>query len=189
MSEDIESEDSPNLPETDSEDTEGTEGTPAEEGTEGAEHEYTDSEKKLYARAKKAEAEARELKAKLKPSQKEPVSPPSGTGSLTINSVREFKAISDLEDEDAEYVASIAEKFGFSLADARKNKDVQAVLSVRAEERRTASVTSTGTVRRGTSKVSDESLLEKASAGNMPEDEDSMMRIAQARLKTRKQNA
>lgn len=187
MSDDIELEDSETLPSEEDVKTEDVEDTDAESGTEDSQPEYTENEKKLYARAKKAEAEAKALKAKLsqpQSSEKKPSPPPSGDGSLTV-SVREFKAISDLEDEDAEYVANYAEKFGMTLADARKNKDVKAVLAVRAEERRTAAATSTGPARRGTSKVSDEALLEKASRGEIPEDEDSLMRIAAARLKKR----
>lgn len=182
--EDSEELDSTNQPSGEDVNTEDVEETSAEGETEDNQPEYTEHEKKSYERARLAEAKLKEARAelaRLKQSPKEPPTP-SGTGSLTTT-VKELKAISDLEDDDAEYVATYAEKFGVSLSEARKNKDVQAVLKVRAEERRTAEATSTGPARRGSSKVSDEKLLEQAASWNIPDDEDAMKRIASSRLK------
>jgi hypothetical protein len=180
--------DSQNQPTEEVVNTEVVETTDAEPEVEDTQPEYTEAEKKAYARAKKAEAELKALKAQLKPAPKEPVPTPSGLGSLSpVQLARDSKAIADLVDEDVDYVATYADKFGVTLSEARKNKDVQAVLRVRAEERRTAEATSTGNARRGTSKMSDDSLMAKAEAGDIPTDTDSLMRIAQARLKKMKQ--
>lgn len=187
--EDTEELDSQNQPTEEVENTEVVEDAPAEEATEDTSEDIESLKQKnqdLYDRARKAEAQMRKLRDEQK-QRKEPQSLPSDQGSLTIKSVREFKAIADLDEDDADYVATYAEKFGLSLPEARKNKDVQAVLSVRAEERRTASATNTGTVRRGTSRVSDDTLLSQASSGNLPDDAESLQRIARARLKKRAQ--
>lgn len=197
MSEDITEElDSQNQSSEEDVNTTDVDETGTQSGTEDTEQpEYTERETELYERLQKALGKVKDpatgkwfKPAKpAVPPKKEPQSPPSDTGSLTIKSVREFKAISDLEDDDAEYVANYAEKFGMTLSEARKDKDVKAVLSVRAEERRTAAATNTGPARRGTSKVSDEALLEKANRGDIPDDEESLMRLARARMQKKAQ--
>lgn len=181
--EDIEELDSPNQPTEEVDETTTIEESTPEEETEDVEQ-LKEKNQKLYERAKKAEAEAKLLKAKQQP-VKEQVSTPSDTRSA-IKQVMDAKAILDLEEEDAEFVINYADKFGLGIAAARKNKDVQAILSVRAEERRTAATTSTSGTRRGTSKVSDETLLDNAERGNMPDSDADLMRLAQARLQRMK---
>ena len=190
MSDDITEElDSPNQSSEEDVNTEPIEETDAQPETEDGQPEYTEREQELYARLKKAQgftqnADGAWIKPQAKPKPKQTAQPASsGLGQLSpVQLARDSKAIYDLVDEDVDYVATYADKFGVTLSEARKNKDVQAVLSVRAEERRTAEATNTGTARRGTSRLSDEALLEKASSGDFPSDSESMMRIARARL-------
>jgi GH24 family phage-related lysozyme (muramidase) len=180
--EDIEIEDSTNLTSDEDVNTEEVEETVVETETEDDPSELIEKNKRLYERAKKAEAEAKSFRAQL--AAKEPTPTPSGNGSLTI---RDLAAIKDLEADDAEWLANYASKMGLNLSDARKDKDAKAVLSVRAEERRTAAATATGAARRGTSRVSDETLLEKANRGDIGDDDtDAMRRIAEARFKAKK---
>jgi hypothetical protein len=184
MSYDTEELDSENQSTEEVVNTEEVEEVSVEETTEDP-SELKEKNQKLYERAKKAESELKALKAKVKP----PEAPtPSGVTSLNpVQLARDSKAIADLVEEDVDYVATYADKFGLTLSDARKNKDVQAVLQVRAEERRTAEATNTGSARRGTSKVSDETLMEKAMSGDVPTDTDSLMRLAKSRLQKMKQ--
>ena len=179
--------DSQNQPTEEVVNTEEVEETTVEVETEDVKPspERTEYEVEMFKRAKAAEAKLKELKAQLKPAQAKPT--PSGNALNPVQLARDSKAIADLVDEDVDYVATYADKFGVTLSDARKNKDVQAVLRVRAEERKTAEATSTGAARRGTSKLSDEALMERAMSGDLPEDNESLMRIAQARLKKMKQ--
>jgi hypothetical protein len=187
--EDIVTEDTSNLATEEVEKIKDVEEPTTTEGTEDTGEDVEALKQKnvdLYDRAKKAEAQMRKLRDELKV-KKEPVSTPSDQGSLTLKSIRELRAISDLTDEDAEYVANYAEKFNTSISAARKDKDVQAVLSVRAEERRTAEATASGNTRRGTGKVSAETLLEEAERGKIPENEADITRVIEARFKKKPQ--
>lgn len=183
--EDIELDDSSTIPSEEDVNTEDVEETSAEEQTEDT-PEYTEHERKLFARAKKAEAELRALKAKQATPETKPQNLNNTTSPSSYSNIREFKAIVDLNDEDADYVVTYAEKFGMSLSEARKNKDVQAILNVRAEERKSASVANTGPTRRGSAQVSGEKLLERANSGQLPDDEDALRDLVKARIDSRR---
>lgn len=76
---------------------------------------------------------------------------------------------SNIHEDDLEYVKKFAKMDGLSLADAIKNDELKAVLKVREEKRKTSEATSVGRTPRGTSQVSDEVILEKASKGHIPD--------------------
>lgn len=115
--------------------------------------------KQLFERAKKAE-------------QKDEVS----------LSPADIIALRDVHEEDIESIQEWARFKGVSLADARKDKDLNIILTARAEERRTAAATQTSGAR-GAQKPSGADLLEKALRTNeVPEDEDALNAIALARM-------
>lgn len=97
-------------------------------------------------------------------------------------SIKDIRALNDIADEDLDDFMDLSKKFGLSPYEAKQNKDVQAILRSRAEERKTAEATNVGSGRRGSSKISGESLLEKASlTGKLPESDKEIEAMAKAR--------
>src|SRR3990167_2280002 len=85
--------------------------------------------------------------------------------------------------EDYDEVIRIAKVLNITSSEALKDKTTQAILATRSEERRTAEATQTGRTQRGTSVQTGESLLERAeSTGEVPEDEEGMKKMFQAKL-------
>lgn len=107
--------------------------------------ELEEKNKKLFERAKKAEAgKSKDL------------------GDLSQKDLL-FLAKSDIHDEDVETVLDWARFKKIPVTDA--HKELKSVLSLRTEERRTADATHTAGGARGSSKVSGEDLLAAASRG------------------------
>lgn len=131
----------------------------------------------LYARMKKAEEEAREAKAKLAQT--------SGKSDKTSGDLSQkdviYLAKSDIHDEDMDEVLNYASKAGLSVKEAHEY--LKPILMNKQELRKSAAVANTGNVRRGVSKVSGESLLEKARSGDVPNDPDA---LAKARFEEMK---
>jgi len=121
-------------------------------------------------RAEKAEKEAKEGK-KEKDEQ-----------SLTAKDALAFIE-AKVSSEDYDEVIRIAKILGKTPVEALKDKTTQAILATRLEERRTAEATQTGKTQRGVSKTTGEDLLERAeSTGEVPEDEEGMRKMFQAKL-------
>jgi hypothetical protein len=131
--------------------------------------------RKLFERAKKAEAEAKELKTKVK--APEPSEKKGGLSSLDLYALIEAKVLQD----DISEVTDYAKLKGISVAEALKSNVVKTILSERAEERKTAAAAHTTGARRGNSQVSDDTLLNKASRGELPESEAEIARLFKAR--------
>ena len=72
--------------------------------------------------------------------------------------------------DDIEEIKKFAGYHKTSIGEALESKTLKTILAERKEERETAEATHTGTTRKGTSKVSDESLLEQADKGIFPDD-------------------
>lgn len=126
----------------------------------------------LYERAKKAEAKAKES----------PVAP-SNDNQLTPKDAVALVKAGITDDEDVEEVVRYAGYAKLPVGQAIKDKTLQAILSTRSEERRTAQATQTKGAARGTSKVSPEDLLSKAQRGEdiAPEDIDKLFAARTAR--------
>ena len=114
--------------------------------------------KNYKTRAEKAEAERKE-KGETKPknddlSQKD-----------LLSIVR-----ADVHDDDVDRVVKFAKLEGISIADALKHSDLKAILSSRAEARKSAEATSVKPARSGAPKVSPEIIVAQASKGgeNIP---------------------
>lgn len=123
--------------------------------------------KQLFERAKQSEAKAKEAQGSL--------------------SAEDIVALRDVHEDDIPTLQKWAKNEGISLAEARKDKDLQIILNARAEERRTAAATQTTGGSRGAKKPSGEDLLDKAIRTNeLPDDDEGMAAIAAARQHKKK---
>jgi hypothetical protein len=148
-----------------------------DESTEEDKPEYTEREKQLYARAKKAEAALKENKPAEKKKEAQ-------TGNLsTLDIIALSKA--DIADEDIDEVLEYAKYKGISVKEALGASILKATLSEKNEERKSAQAVNTGATRRGSSQVSDDRLMADARKGVMPEKEEDMARLAILRIKNR----
>ncbi len=138
--------------------------------------------KNYKIRAEKAEKENKDLKTKLKPIQPEKETPKNE--SKNEYSLKDIKALSDVHDDDVDKVVGWAKFNAISIAEAKKTPEMQGFLKNKEEERATALAANTGTVKRGTSKVSDEVLLEKLEKGELPEED--IEKVVKARLEKKK---
>jgi hypothetical protein len=120
--------------------------------------------KKLFERAKKAEAEAKELKTKVKaPAQAEaPSEKQDGLSSMDTIALIGAKVT---EKEDIDEVVDYARLKGISVEEALKTNVVKTILKDKAEQRASAEATNTGPARRGSAKMTDEQILDAASKG------------------------
>lgn len=84
--------------------------------------------------------------------------------------------------EDISDITEYATLKKISIAEALKSNFVKTLLTQKAEERKTAEATNTGTSRRGNAQVSPETLLDKASKGELPESDSDLDRLVEARL-------
>lgn len=145
-----------------------------------------DLNKKLYARAKKAEGFEFKDGKWVKPEKKETqskVEPKTISKSEPKLSVQDFYSLTknNISEEDIEDVTEFATFKKISISEALKSPTLKAILSEKAEKRSIAEATHTGTSTRGTAKVSDETLLSNARKGIMPEKEEDIARLARIR--------
>lgn len=77
----------------------------------------------------------------------------------------------DVAEEDIDEVKAYAGYRKISVADALKDATLKSILSVKAEERRTAAATNTRSAR-GTAKVNGETLIDQARQGKAVKEED-----------------
>lgn len=176
--EDIDNIESPNDATEEVDNTEVVEETPAEEESEDVEaikqelEKTKELNKKLFERAKTAEA-----KNKEKP-KSEPAAPTEKQVEFDLEDVAALVTkVSDKEDR--EFVKRSAKLLGLSLEGALNDPVVQGKLKERDEQRQSAAAANTSTARRGTSKPSLEQVLQNAEAGKLPDDPEL---LAEARL-------
>lgn len=157
-----------------------TEESVADTETESTESEYTEREKRLFARAKKAEELVKKLKASA------PVKPNAAPSANGIPPVKDLIALSKVDPEDVDDVVEYAKFKNIPISQALKTNIVKTLLAEKAEERKTAQATSTGSQKRGNTVVSEEKLLERASSGDMPENDADIQRLISARMLSKK---
>jgi uncharacterized protein YehS (DUF1456 family) len=116
---------------------------------------------------KKAQQESKEVKE-------------NKTEDISMSELRSLIA-NNVPEEDTQVAIKYARMENISVSDALKTPELKAILGVKAEYRKTAQLTSTGSARRGTSKVSDDVLDTNASKGNLPQDDEGIRRLAQMR--------
>lgn len=170
------------------EETEQT--TPVEETAADAETEDTDklkeSNRRLFERAKKAEAEAKLLKAeRLKAEEKAklPAKTPEPVKGIGAMSQEDFYAVlkAEVPQEDINDVREYAALRNITVAEALKTNVVKTILSDKAEARNVEQAANVTSTKRGSGKVSDETLLERARKGELPDSDEDLTRLTRAR--------
>lgn len=144
------------------------------------EEEYSEREKQLYARLKKAEKELKEKK-EVKP-EKKPAAQANGLSTTDIIALSR----ANIEDDDIDEVLEYAKFKKISVSEALKSSVVKATLSEKSEERKSAQAVYTGGgTRRAGGTVSDDRLLADAQKGIMPDSEADLARLTLIRMKNR----
>src|SRR3990167_6565943 len=135
----------------------------------------------LYEREKKAKGFVRGSDGKwIKPEPKENKEEKTETKS-ELN-LKDIRALQDVHDDDVDEVVEYAKFKGVSIAEAKKSPVIQAHLRTKEEERATAQATNTGGGKRTTSKNTPEAILERAESGQLPEDDEGIKALSEARL-------
>ena len=135
----------------------------------------------------KRRAEKAEAQAKTKPAERAETSKQSRSG---FNELTPFDLMAvskaELDEEGLTEVMDFARYKKISVSEALKSPIMKAALAEKAENRRIAEATNTGSGRRGNSRISDEALLDSARSGNnLPDSEADIRRLVQARMKNR----
>lgn len=153
---------------------------------EGADTSKTDGDEDLEVLKKRAQlADDYKIRAEKAEKALKQVAKPEGrpapeAGSLSTKDVL-YLAKADIHEDDLEEVTKQAKLQGITVSEA--HKFLKPILDSRAEERKTALATQTGRTQRGITKTTGEDLLSKAEAtGEMPDDDEGMAKLAQARL-------
>lgn len=130
-----------------------------------AESEAAKAKAEEIAENQRIRAEKAEGKGKPKPEAKE--TPKAGE-----LSTKDLYVLIDAKvpQEDVEDVAKFAKFSGISIAEALKSNVVKTILADKVEQRNVANATNIGNTKRGSAKVSDDTLLSKAEKGEFPED-------------------
>lgn len=95
-------------------------------------------------------------------------------------------AKADINVDDIDDVLEFAKFKNMSVSDALNNNMVKAMLKDKEETRRTAQATSTKDGRRAPKQVSSDELLSNARKGNLPQDDNDIARMVEARLEAKK---
>lgn len=159
-----------------------------EELEEVIEEEADESVDELKAKLAKAEEIANNQRIRAEKAEKAKKEAPTEQKSdQTGYSLADQMALlnAKVDEEDIERVERFAKSEGISIKEALKNSELKAILAVRSEERTTANVANVSNVRRGNSRPSDESLLQSASAGKLPESDDDIERLMNAKLQNK----
>ena len=98
-------------------------------------------------------------------------------------SMKDWKAVQDIHEDDIQDVIDWAKFKQISIADAKKSDHIKTLLKEHDEQRKTAQATNTEPARRGSSQVSDEEIASKAEKGEVPEDPEE---LAKARWNLKK---
>lgn len=130
---------------------------------------------KLKAQAEKAEQEARNLRT---PAEK----PTPKNEDDSLKDLLNLKALTDVHDDDVAEVMKWAKFNNVSVAEAKRSPVMQSYLKNREEERKSAEVTNTGGGRRAVSRNTDSEILARAYKGELPERDDDIMKLSEARM-------
>jgi hypothetical protein len=164
---------------------ESVEDTQKSEGAEVVETEATENVEDVKARLAKAEELAQNYKVRAEKAEKARKSigevPVQKTDELNQKDVIALIKADVTESEDIDEVVAFAQLKKISIADALKTNLIKSLINEKLEQRKIASATNTGTSKRGVAKVTDETILSKASKGELPTSDDDMIRLVRAR--------
>jgi hypothetical protein len=133
------------------------------------------------ARNYKIRAEKAERKSKESPEIKNEQKNSSEVKLSPLDTLAIMRA--NVPEEDIADVMEYASFKKIPIAEALKSPTVKNILAQKNEERTVAQATNTGAARRGSSKVSDEKLLELASKGQLPDSDEEIARLYKLRRK------
>lgn len=131
---------------------------------------------KEIAENQRIRAEKAERKSKEPPKSEEP----KATSDLSTKDVLALVQ-ANVAADDIDEVVEYARFKNIPVIDAIKSSAVKAILQEKKENRTVAEAANTGTVRRGSSKISDEVLMAKASKGELPDNDDDLRRLIRLR--------
>ncbi|MCP3684621.1 MAG: hypothetical protein GY861_18295 [bacterium] len=98
-------------------------------------------------------------------------------------SFRDFKALSDVHEDDVDKLVSYAKFNGISITDAKQLPEMTNLLKDNDEKRKTAEATNTGRVKRGATEAPDSAILKKArDTGEVPTTDEGMDKLLDARM-------
>jgi len=96
-------------------------------------------------------------------------------------SLSDIRALSDVPDEDVEEVVGWAKFKNITVAEAKKTSEMQSILKLRLEERRSAAASNTGGSRASTT-ITGATLIQRAKQGQFPEKDEDIEKLAEARM-------
>lgn len=149
------------------------------------------SNKQLFERAKKGEGfvkgdDGKWVKPQKSTTETAPaatVTTPNQDQSKNLSTIDTYALIdAKVPQEDIAEVAEYAANKKISIADALKSSYVQGVLKENAEKRNIAEATNTGSSKRTTGKTSPEEVMANASKGVLPDSDEGIADLAQARI-------
>lgn len=145
-------------------------------------------EQALYEQLKKAKGFKRDPKTGkwVKPEPK-PEAKVEGTGDITKTEL--FSLVkANVADEDVNEVVLYARSHQMSVTEALKLPEVKAILRTKQDLRKSAEASNTGSVRRGSSKLTADDILDNARKGVLPSvnDDAGWEALAKARIEKKK---
>lgn len=135
------------------------------------------------ARAMKAEELANNQKIRAEKAEKLAKTTKVETKQDSQVSTKDLYALTkaNISEDDINEVEEYAKYKKISISEALKSSTLKAILAEKEENRTTANASSVGNTKRASSKISDESLIEKASRGEFPESDADLQRLIKAR--------
>lgn len=159
------------------------------------ETEVEESVEEVKARLAKAEELAQNYKIRAEKAErkvKEPENKPvqaqnTAIGAVNLTPIDTIAIMrANVPEDDITDVVEYAQFRKISIAEALKSSTVKNILAEKEEQRTVAQATNTGATRRGSTKVSDEALAQKAYRGELPESDEEIRRLYKARRQMQK---
>lgn len=132
----------------------------------------------------KAEELAKNYKIRAEKAERKPKIEPQETKKETQDlSTKDVLTLlqNNVPSDDIDEVVEYARFKNIPISEAIKAPTVKAILAERQENRTVAEASNTGTVRRGSSRISDEVLLSRASKGELPDSDEDLRRLIRLR--------
>lgn len=136
------------------------------------------------AKAKKAEELAKNYKIRAEKAEQEAKKKPVETETPKNDlSLKDYKALSDIHDDDVDDVVEWAKFKKITIAEAKQSDHIQALLKDKSEKRQVAGATNTGSSKRvNTQNTGNEVLAKFEKTGQLPESDKDMELLAKAQF-------
>lgn len=173
---------------TDSQNSDEQEDDSTGDSDESSQEEYTDREKQMYARMKKAEGFVQVDGKWVKSEKPAPKAAPKAKQSKTEMSHFDLLSLNKANietQEDLDEVVRWADYNKISVSEALESNILKATIAEKAEKRASANAVNTGTGRRASGQVSDERLLSDAATNKLPTSEADIARLARLKFQNK----